>query len=74
MAGAAAWVFGPGVGNPIKQRLPDIPVAASMDFRNWQVNGLSMQLRDPHRSVSLAFRSDRVSVDYHFDAIHPVYA
>jgi hypothetical protein len=74
MAGSAAWLFGPGVQEPITERLPEVLVPPEMDFYDWRVNGLTLRLGEPHKSVHLAFESSRLSIDYTFEATHPAYA
>jgi len=74
-AGAAVCLFGSGIGEePIFELCDGIAVPDDMDFHNWQVGGLQVQLKDPLQSVSAFFKSDKVSIEYHFDGLHPAYA
>ncbi|MCB1668247.1 MAG: hypothetical protein R3E73_10890 [Porticoccaceae bacterium] len=74
-AGAAVTLFGAGVGDtPIFELCDDIPVPAEMDFYDWHVGGLHKQLKEPLKTASLTFKSERVKVEYHFEANHPAYA
>lgn len=75
LAGAAICLFGDGVANsPLIEKCDGIPVADDMDFHNWQVNGLRVQLGKPLQTVSVFYQSDNIDIEYHFDAIHPAYS
>lgn len=75
LAGAAACFFGPGVGDtPIFEVCDGIPVAESMDFNDWQVQGLRLQLKQPLKTALVSFKGERVEIDYHFEGVHPAYA
>jgi hypothetical protein len=75
MASAAICIFGPGVENgPIQERFEEVAVPSSMDFHDWQVRGLHMRLNEPHNSVDVSFKGERVKISYRFDALHPVFA
>jgi hypothetical protein len=74
MAGAAACVFGPGLKVPVKERFEEVPVSPAMDFRAWEVKGMSMRIGAPHRTVDLAFAGEQVEIRCTYDAMHPPYA
>lgn len=73
-AGSAVVLFGPGVGESIQERFEAEAVPDNMDFHDWRVRGLTMRLGEPHKSVDLSFTGERVTIDCHYEAIHPVYA
>ncbi len=74
-AGAAVCLFGPGIGeNPILELCDGIAVPDDMDFFDWKVGELRVQIKDPLQTVSVYFTSDRISVEYHFEGLHPAYA
>jgi hypothetical protein len=72
-ASAAVTLFGPGMPAPIEERFEEVAVPSEMDFRNWQVAGLTMRIDEPHKSVDYSFHGERVRIDCRFEAIHPVY-
>ena len=75
LAGAAACLFGSGVGDtPIFEICDGVPVPDSMDFNDWQVEGLTLQLKQPLETVFVGFKGERVEVDYNFEGVHPAYA
>jgi len=74
-AGAAACLFGTGLGDtPIFEFCDGIAVPDTMDFFNWQVNGLNVQLKEPLKTAYARYKGDRISVEYNFEANHPAYA
>jgi hypothetical protein len=74
-AGAAVCLFGPGIGEePIFEICDGIDVPFDMDFFNWQVGGLKLQLKALLHTASVTYESDTVSVEYHFEGLHPAYA
>ena len=74
MAGAAAVVIGDGLSSPISDRFDAVPVPDSMDFNDWRVNGLAMQLGEPHQQLDFSFTGERVQITGHYEALHPPYA
>ena len=74
MASSAVCLFGPAIATPIKERFEAIAVPDSMSFRDWNVAGLTMTLGEPHRTVDLSFRGERVQIECRYDALHPPYA
>jgi hypothetical protein len=67
-------VFGDGVpGGSIYDVFHDIPVADSMDFTQWKVNGVELDLSTPLRTAHIKYASKRLSYDFVFEAIHPAY-
>ena len=74
MAGSAVCLFGPAIATPIKERFEEIAVPDSMSFHDWDVRGLTMKLGEPHRTVDLSFRGERVQIECHYEALHPPYA
>lgn len=73
-AGAAAVMIGDGLDAPISERFEEVPVPATMDFHDWQVNGLTAKLGAPHRQLDVTFAGQRVQITGHYEAMHPPYA
>mgnify|MGYP001331437262 CR=1 FL=1 len=74
-AGAALCLFGEAIGaEPIFEVCDGIDVPSTMDFKNWQVGGLSLQLHEALRTATVRYKSDEVEVEYHFTALHQAYA
>jgi hypothetical protein len=75
MAGGTICAFGPGVpGGSIFESFRNVPVPATLDFDNWQVGGVHMQLGDPLRTAAVSYTGENVAMDFTFDAIHPAYS
>lgn len=74
VAGAAAYIFGQGVGEPIKERFDATPVDDDMDYHNWKVNGLTAKLGAPHQELDFTFSGQRVQITARYEASHPAYA
>jgi hypothetical protein len=72
-AGASISLFGPGLPEAIEERFEAAPVPAEMDFYDWQVQGLSYRIDEPHRSADYRFAGRRVKIACRFEAFHPVY-
>jgi hypothetical protein len=72
-ASAAVCLFGPGLDAPIQERFEEITVPSDMDFRDWRVQGLHIQVTAPHRTARYGFSGERVKIDCTFEAFHPVY-
>jgi hypothetical protein len=68
------YLFGPGVAKPVLERFDEVPVADTMDFYDWRVQGIRLQIQEPLVSAQVAFKSDRINIDCRFDALHPGYA
>jgi hypothetical protein len=67
-------VFGDGVpGGAIYEVFHDIAVADSMNFTQWKVGGVELDLQEPLRRARVKYTSQRISYDFLFDAIHPAY-
>lgn len=74
-AGAALCLFGEALGDtPIFEVRDGIVVADTMDFYDWQVGGLRLQLQQPLKTAFVSYKSDQVDVEYHFTALHQAYA
>lgn len=74
-AGAALCLFGQAIGaKPIFEACDGIDVPTTMDFKNWQVGGLSLQLHDALKTATVRYKSDQVEVEYDFTALHQAYA
>lgn len=73
-AGAAMAIFGPGIGEPIQQRLADRPVAKDMNFGNWQIDGFSMRQDLQFKNADVRWQTDTATIEFNFQALHPPYA
>lgn len=73
-AGAAMALFGPGIGEPIQQRLADRPVDKAMDFSNWAIDGFLMRQDLRFEKAEIAWVTDTASIEFDFTALHPPYA
>lgn len=69
---AKASLFGPALPEPIHETFQDA-VPDEMDFYDWHHGGLKMAIRQPHQSLDLSWRGPRISLDYHYEALHPTY-
>ncbi|MCK9285329.1 MAG: hypothetical protein M0P39_13730 [Rhodocyclaceae bacterium] len=67
-------VFGDGVpGGPIYEVFHDIAVPDSMNFTQWRVAGVELDLTNPLRTAHVKYASQRLTYDFTFEAIHPAY-
>lgn len=69
---AKACLFGPALPEPIHETFEDA-VPDDMDFYNWHHGGLKMAIHEPHQSLDISWRGLRISLDYHYQALHPAY-
>jgi hypothetical protein len=75
VAGAAAAIFGPGVGpEPIQQRIADRPVSADMNFDNWVIEDFSLKHDLKFDRAHVHWQTPAATVDFAFEASHPPYA
>ncbi|MCK9505830.1 MAG: hypothetical protein M0Q95_16840 [Porticoccaceae bacterium] len=72
-ASVATCIFGDGIGEKIEERFEEISVPKTMDFYDWQVKGLHMKILEPLVSAEFSFKGKRIELDYHFEAMHPIY-
>ena len=72
-ASASVMLFGPGLPEQIEERFEEVQVDPAMDFYDWNVQGLSLRIVEPHVSADYRFQGDRVKIDCRFEAMHPVY-
>jgi hypothetical protein len=68
-----AYLFGPGIGEPIIEEAEE-PLDPDMDFDDWRSGPLRMAVREPHETVELAWKGERIDLDGRFTALHPPYA
>jgi hypothetical protein len=70
---ARAKLFGPGLDVPIEE---DVEAAypADMDFDDCSLGSLHMAIREPHRTIDLAWRGERLQFEGRYEALHPPYA
>lgn len=73
VAHTSACIFGPGVAEPIFERA-ESPVPATMDFYDWHPDGVQLLLLQPHRSLDVTWRGQRLGIRFHYEALHPPYA
>ena len=75
LAGAAVCLFGEGIGDePIFEHCDGIAVPADMDFYDWRVNGLSLQIKEALKVLHAQYKSDKLTIDYNFEAVQPAYS
>ncbi|MGD9661169.1 MAG: hypothetical protein AB7U63_07835 [Porticoccaceae bacterium] len=72
-AKGAACVFGSGVGEFVLEE-STMQVPASLDFYDFNVGHFHMAIREPHKTVDLAWKGDRIKMDFRYEGLHPVYA
>jgi hypothetical protein len=68
-----ASLFGPGLPETISEQV-EVEVPASANFDNLQIGPLHMAVREPHKTVDLAWNGTRIQFEGRFEATHPVYA
>jgi len=74
VAGFACAIFGPGVpGGPIIERIDNIAVPAQQNFNNWKVGRFQMQHDLEMYGARVEWSSEKASVAFNFEAIHPCY-
>lgn len=75
LAGSIACLFGEGIGDtPIFEHCDGIAVPDDMDFNDWRVKGLHLQLKESLKTVQAHYKSDTLEITYDFEALHPAYA
>lgn len=68
-----AKLFGPGLDVPVDEEIEaEYPV--EMDFDDWRLGPLQMNLREPHKTFDIAWHGDRLKFEGHYEALHPPYA
>lgn len=70
---ARAKLFGPGLEVPIEEEV-DLNYPADMDFDDFRLGPLHMAIREPHKTIDLAWRGERLQFDGRYEALHPPYA
>lgn len=74
VAGAAVCLFGPGIGDePIFEHCDGMAVDADMDFYDWRVKGLHVQLKEALKTVHVSYKSEKVNIEYAFEGLQPAY-
>jgi hypothetical protein len=68
-----ASLFGPGLAEPIHEQIEEV-VSADMNFDDWHTGPLRMAVREPHKTVDLAWEGARIQFKGRFEALHPAYA
>lgn len=73
-AGATFCAFGDGVkGGSIFESFAQVPVPDSMNFTEWRVKGIQVDLGEPLRSAHVKYQGERLAVEFDFEALHPAY-
>src|SRR5690606_36853477 len=72
-AKGAVCVFGSGVGEFVLEE-STMQVPASLDFYDFNVGHFHMAIRDPHKTLDLAWKGARIKMDFRYEGFHPVYA
>jgi hypothetical protein len=74
-AGRAVAVYGePVAGGPVFEAVDGIAVPADQDFIDWSVGGLSIRHTEPLQRAEVRYASERITLAYDFEAMHPAYA
>jgi hypothetical protein len=68
-----AKLFGPGLDVPVDEEI-EAEYPAEMDFDDWRVGPLQLNLREPHKRFDLAWKGDRLQFEGQYEALHPPYA
>ncbi|MBD0860315.1 hypothetical protein IA539_03710 [Gordonia sp. zg691] len=68
-----AYLFGPSLPEPVTEEI-EAPIPDGMDFSDWRVGPLQMAVREPHKTVDLKWKGDRIDIDGRYEALHPPYA
>jgi len=73
-AGAVLALFGPGLGQPITERLADRPIPLEMDFSDWTIDGFSLRQDLAFQRADVSWRSPDAGLELAFEGFHPPYA
>lgn len=68
-----AYLFGPSLPEAVTEEIEE-PLVDDMDFDDWRVGPLLMAVRQPHQSVDLRWKGQRIDFESRFEALHPPYA
>ncbi len=71
-AKAQACFFGPQFPDQVAETFEG-PIADDMNFDDWRLGALRMQVVEPYKRVDLNWDGDRIKVNARFDATHPPY-
>jgi hypothetical protein len=71
-ARAMACFFGPGFPEQIEESV-DGRISDDMDFADWRLGPMRMNVVKPHKTVKLAWAGERIKVEAEFQATHPPY-
>lgn len=70
---ARATFIGPAIGEKVEETFEE-QVSDDVDFSDWRIGPLHMAIRDPHRTVDLAWRGERIQFEGRYEALFPPYA
>jgi hypothetical protein len=74
VGGSSVVVFGPGIAeNVIVESTDGVAIADDVDFDDWQVGALRVQIDHPMESALVTFDGDRLGLAYRFVGTHPAY-
>ncbi|RUT76910.1 hypothetical protein EHM94_17920 [Marinobacter sp. NP-6] len=73
-AGAAMAIFGPGIDEPVQQRLADRRVPDDMSFADWKIDKFSMRQDLQFKHADVRWETDVATIEFNFQALHPPYA
>jgi hypothetical protein len=74
LAGSSVVVFGPSLTeNVIAESTKDIWLSDDVDFDDWRVGAMRLEVDDPMQSATVTFDGDRLSLSYRFVGTHPAY-
>lgn len=74
LAGSAFVMFGPGVGDPIAEKVDGIAVSPDMNFDDWKVGSVHLQHDLQFKNAEMRLEGERAAIHARFEALHPPYA
>lgn len=73
-AGSMAVVYGPGVGSTVSEAADGVLVPDSLGFEDWRVGAITLRAARDMTTTRLAFRGERIDLEYEFRGINPPFA
>ncbi|MBA2935523.1 hypothetical protein HZF05_15660 [Sphingomonas sp. CGMCC 1.13654] len=70
---ARFFLFGPALERPIEEQVDGI-MPVDMNFDDWRLGSIQMQVRKPFQTVALKWTGERIQFEGLWEAIHPPYA
>ena len=72
-AKARLFLFGPAFETPIAEQVEG-DISLDMNFDDWRLGPAHLAIREPHKTVDLAWSGERIQFSGHWEAMHPPYA